>query len=516
MTHRVLPGQNSDYANQNASVVASTQPSPTAALFEALGVFTPKPSDEEDSSSSPIPLAPWNAHSFNPDFDDLSSGSRHTIPYSNASVGNDSKESVLSGSDKENSDPSCGNPPIPSSADDFKLNSADPALHSSDSTIPDPDLPTANVDYLYQEPSFEHAVDPVMPSPLPNANLRQPPVWSPIVDRRLSKALGQEAYLSVHALQKKLSQDSLRAKRPKKRSANECRTPRETSAEKRARKGLCTALIDHIDEQLAANQHRHSPHAPSYSPISNNQDAVRPPSDGPAINNQDRTAAPSESPSIVRPAAPDSSVFHSKASPRPAGSPLTPDRDLARPAAPRYDSLFVPVAEEYKAYPGQFVAVTDEFLGRQGLQPQKFTFPEGVCNLNANGSYTNSRMIEARPAYRLDYSARFRSGRFRKTTKREEDMYAILEAKTWHAFNVKIDDSKISLMRARIHHEASQARIVGCSAGEFRYYDGHLTIEDYIINGVCVCWERCACSAVCTRYPDMLCPCSEHTTMDEN
>lgn len=448
----------------------------------------------------------------------------------------------VSGSDKENhfrgpsaydgkpiSAPSCGDPPVPSSANDCKLHPLDQALCTSNSTIPDPDHPSAWVDFNYQEPAFEYAAEPVLPSSLPGANLRQAPNWTPIINRRVQdcvqghKPATLNAYSSIEKLRASLSQYSRHttsSTTSKKRSADECRTPRSGSTNKRAKKDICDTLIQHIDEQIALNQQVNSPQAPSYSPITEN---------GSYDPTKDGFPAPLSSPiyppmSVLRglpktpnntPAANANDITQQRSPIRPSISPITPDDELNRLLPPGY----IPTGATFKAYPGQFTALTHDFLARQGQNPKPFTFPEAGCNLNANGTYTNTSLIETRPSYRLDYSARFKAGKWRKITKHEEDMYATLESKMLAAAGsgfAKQRTESFATMRARIHHEASQARILGVSAGEYRYYDGHLTIEECVEGGVCVCWERCACSAVCTRFPDMLCPCSDNITMDEN
>lgn len=65
-------------------------------------------------------------------------------------------------------------------------------------------------------------------------------------------------------------------------------------------------------------------------------------------------------------------------------------------------------------------------------------------------------------------------------------------------------------LRREVHHECAWARLEGVSIGQYRYYQGHLNIEEYNEAGMCICWEACECSKICTRFADLLCPCSQY------
>lgn len=65
-------------------------------------------------------------------------------------------------------------------------------------------------------------------------------------------------------------------------------------------------------------------------------------------------------------------------------------------------------------------------------------------------------------------------------------------------------------MRRSSHLECSEARLTGRAVGFFRYEEGTMTVKEYTENGLCVCWEGCWCSKLCTRYGDVLCPCAKH------
>ena len=62
-------------------------------------------------------------------------------------------------------------------------------------------------------------------------------------------------------------------------------------------------------------------------------------------------------------------------------------------------------------------------------------------------------------------------------------------------------------MRVEAHREAAAARLDGIAVGQYRYYQGHMTVEDFVENNLCVCWDECACARMCTRWADVKCPC---------
>jgi len=69
--------------------------------------------------------------------------------------------------------------------------------------------------------------------------------------------------------------------------------------------------------------------------------------------------------------------------------------------------------------------------------------------------------------------------------------------------------------RKEAHRECAAARLEGVSVGYFRYFLGHMTVEEYIGAKLCVCWEECFCNKLCTRFGDLLCPCSDKLRMEE-
>lgn len=70
-------------------------------------------------------------------------------------------------------------------------------------------------------------------------------------------------------------------------------------------------------------------------------------------------------------------------------------------------------------------------------------------------------------------------------------------------------------LRREAHRECTSARLEGVSVGYYRYYLGHMTVEEYVEAGLCVCWERCFCNKFCTRFGDLRCPCAGDLVMVE-
>lgn len=71
------------------------------------------------------------------------------------------------------------------------------------------------------------------------------------------------------------------------------------------------------------------------------------------------------------------------------------------------------------------------------------------------------------------------------------------------------------MLRLEAHHECAFARLVGVSVGQYRYFQGCLTIEEYVEKEMCVCWGVCSCSKLCTRFADMVCPCAGSIELQE-
>ncbi|KIX08422.1 uncharacterized protein Z518_03078 [Rhinocladiella mackenziei CBS 650.93] len=64
-------------------------------------------------------------------------------------------------------------------------------------------------------------------------------------------------------------------------------------------------------------------------------------------------------------------------------------------------------------------------------------------------------------------------------------------------------------LRREVHLECASARLEGVAVGQYRYYQGHMSLEEYKAARMCICWDFCWCSKLCTIYADVKCPCSK-------
>ena len=63
--------------------------------------------------------------------------------------------------------------------------------------------------------------------------------------------------------------------------------------------------------------------------------------------------------------------------------------------------------------------------------------------------------------------------------------------------------------RVTVHRELAAARLEGQSIGEYRYFSGFLTVEEYHERRMCICFGMCDCSKMCSQFGDMICPCHD-------
>ena len=92
-----------------------------------------------------------------------------------------------------------------------------------------------------------------------------------------------------------------------------------------------------------------------------------------------------------------------------------------------------------------------------------------------------------------------------------ETQSVLASSKSMHAKRSAAENA----LRREAHRECTLARLEGVPVGYYRYYLGHMTVEEYVEAGLCVCWERCFCNKFCTRFGDLRCPCTEHLVMVE-
>lgn len=117
-----------------------------------------------------------------------------------------------------------------------------------------------------------------------------------------------------------------------------------------------------------------------------------------------------------------------------------------------------------------------------------------------NGELHYSRFISdslcqrTRPTdYRLQMNALFRNA----------------ESKSQYASS-QIGSEADECLRKERHHECAAAQLEGVPVGHWRYYQGHLTVEEYIQVGLCVCWGDCFCNKLCSQFGDLVCPCNRY------
>lgn len=79
-----------------------------------------------------------------------------------------------------------------------------------------------------------------------------------------------------------------------------------------------------------------------------------------------------------------------------------------------------------------------------------------------------------------------------------------------HPNVVKLRNHDEEILRREAHIECASARLEGVTVGYYRYYQGFLSLAEYNNADMCVCWEPCACTKMCTRFGDLKCPCAKH------
>ena len=156
-----------------------------------------------------------------------------------------------------------------------------------------------------------------------------------------------------------------------------------------------------------------------------------------------------------------------------------------------------------RGYPGRFSMLHAEQLSSSSDGPTQHTF--GITY------HPNGRIINK--AFTKD---RF----YQVTSLNEADVMqdTLLSAAIRHAEVTaarleplkQMRSLRESVLRREIHRECALARLEGVSVGYFRYFAGHMTVEEYLAARMCVCWSDCFCNKLCTRSGDLLCPCSEN------
>ncbi|KAL2438410.1 hypothetical protein ABEF95_008779 [Exophiala dermatitidis] len=173
-------------------------------------------------------------------------------------------------------------------------------------------------------------------------------------------------------------------------------------------------------------------------------------------------------------------------------------------------AAFVPPRPAPTGYPGQFESYESDFLHcrQAGISSPRTTFTFGDP-LHPNNQFTHTNFL-ADPTWPLKNYTKQDLKRFplRKAALKHADGATIAAARL-----LSRTDSEENLRR-EVQRECAAARLEGVAAGQYRYYQGHMTLEEYMAAKVCVCWDACWCSKLCTIYGDILCPCNEWLVLE--
>ena len=189
-------------------------------------------------------------------------------------------------------------------------------------------------------------------------------------------------------------------------------------------------------------------------------------------------------------------------------SPTAVVVDLVIPESSRAAADFpTPLTANYKAFPGQFVGVPLNLIAaktKMGAmkRPKVNTFGD---RLHPNGQIVHKSCYPAptTPVWNYEPETLSRHSRLFHAFL-DCDHYLELAASTPVT---SLRSSAEEALRREVHQELASARLEGVPVGVYRYYQGHLSVEEYVSKGLCVCWGPCACSKVCSRYGDVMCPC---------
>jgi hypothetical protein len=194
------------------------------------------------------------------------------------------------------------------------------------------------------------------------------------------------------------------------------------------------------------------------------------------------------------------------------------------------DVDFAPTVD---GYPGQFKALRAPSKVTSGMSslclttftiltthPAKFIIPQREHRvtfgneMHANGLFHNNRFQAGGNTSFNEYSLVFSQSTVPSANGPLGKALRIAEEKSEVAGDM-MRTAEEEALRRETHFECSFARLQGVSVGEFRYFHGHSGIAEYSKGGFCVCWGECFCTAVCTKYADMVCPCAKHLEFEE-
>ncbi|KEF55522.1 uncharacterized protein A1O9_08272 [Exophiala aquamarina CBS 119918] len=193
------------------------------------------------------------------------------------------------------------------------------------------------------------------------------------------------------------------------------------------------------------------------------------------------------------------------------------DTEADTPNSTSYSGIGIPspkrTSPTLTSFPGQFTSFEAPYLERKKTRHVRNntvdTFPFGHP-LHPNNIYTHTNFILDPDADTLDY------------TQQMLDRLPVRNMAWEHAISQSNRAAKVLTrtpseenLRREAHLECAGARLEGVAVGQYRYYQGHMSVEEYVAANMCVCWGGCYCSKLCTRFGDVLCPCSSNILLPE-
>ncbi|EXJ55527.1 hypothetical protein A1O7_08455 [Cladophialophora yegresii CBS 114405] len=158
-------------------------------------------------------------------------------------------------------------------------------------------------------------------------------------------------------------------------------------------------------------------------------------------------------------------------------------------------------------FPGQFESYEAEYLGVRATLAAPELFTAGDAN-HPNGLFSHTNFV-ADPTYP---ACEYTPAMLAALPVRDLALKHAENATQSYACSPRVSILRTptqAMLRRELHRECAAARLEGVSVGEYRYYQGFMSLEEYLAARVCVCWAFCWCSKLCGRYADVLCPCSE-------
>jgi hypothetical protein len=161
-------------------------------------------------------------------------------------------------------------------------------------------------------------------------------------------------------------------------------------------------------------------------------------------------------------------------------------------------------------YPGQFPSYDSSILHHHAQSSPNDIMQYTTGNpMHPNGEFIHTNFLPdpAYPAIEYTSSTQLASMPLRAASLAHAEHTT--HAYTLHpSISAQRTESQ-DLLRKEIHRECSAARLESVSVGEYRYYQGCMSLEEYLEAGVCVCWGFCWCHKLCGRFPDVVCPCRD-------